>query len=52
MNLLEREATNQRAKDLKYKKLNKAFAKKKTPKEDNVSIYDSLDSNSSSISEA
>ena len=30
VNLLKREATYQRAKYLKYKKLNKAFTKKKT----------------------
>ena len=52
MNLLEREATNQRAKDLKYKKLNKAFAKKNTPKEQTVILDDTLDRNSSSISDA
>ena len=32
LNLLEREAAHQRANYLKHKKLNKYFAKKKTPK--------------------
>ena len=36
----------------KYEKLNKAFAKKKTSKEETVITYDTSDSNSSSISEA
>ena len=36
--ILEREASHQRAKYLKYKNLNKDFAKKKTPKEDNFII--------------
>ena len=31
VNLLEKQASHQRAKYLKYKKLNKAFSKKKTP---------------------
>ena len=42
LNLLEKEASHQRAKYLKNKKLNKAFSKKKIPKED-----ETLDSNSS-----
>ena len=52
LNLLERESAHQRAKYLKYKKLNKAFSKKKTPKEDTVNLDDTSDSNSSSSSEA
>ena len=52
MNLLEREPAHQRAKYLKYKKLNKAFAKKKTRKEETVIIYNTSDIDSSSISEA
>ena len=52
MNLLEKEAAHQRAKHLKYKKLKKSFAKKKTRKEDDVILYDTSDSDSSSISEA
>ena len=52
LNLLEREASHQRAKYPKYKKLNKAFAKKNTPKEETVIIYDTSDSNYSSSSEA
>ena len=48
---MEREATNQRSKYLNCKKLNKYFAKKKTPKEDTVIIDDTLDSDSSSSSE-
>ena len=51
LNLLEAEASHQRAKHLKYKKLNKYFAKKKTPKEETVIIDDTLDINSSSSSE-
>ena len=47
MNLLEREDAHQRAKYLKYNKPNKAFAKKKTPKEETVVLYDTSDSNSS-----
>ena len=46
MNLLENEAAHQRSKYLKYKNLNKPFAKKKT-----VIIDDTLDSYSSSSSE-
>ena len=47
MNILEKEASYQRAKYLKYKKLNKAFYKKKT----RVIIDDPSGSDSSSISE-
>ena len=50
VNLLEKEASHQRAKYLKYKKLNKAFAKKKNHKEETVILDDTLDSNSSSSS--
>ena len=52
MNILEREYAHQRAKYLKYKKLNKAFDKKETPKEQTVILYDTSDINSSSIIEA
>ena len=52
MNLLEKEAAHQRAKYLKYKKLNKAFSKKKTSKEETFIIDDTLDSESSSSNEA
>ena len=52
MKLLEREAAHQRAKYLKYKNPNKAFTKKKTPKEDTVIIDDTSDSESSSSIEA
>ena len=52
MNLLEREAAHQRAKYLKYKKLNKSFAKKKTRKEETVIIYYTSYINSSSSSKA
>ena len=52
MNLLEKEDSHQRAKYLKYKKLNKALAKKKTRKEDTVIIDDTSDSDSCSSSEA
>ena len=48
VNLLEKEASHQRDKYLKYKKLNKAFAKMNTP----VIIDDPLDSDSSSSSES
>ena len=51
LNLLEREAAHQRAKYLKYKKLNKAFSEKKTPKEETVILDDTSDSDSSSSSE-
>ena len=51
VNLLEKEAAHQRAKYLKYKKLNKSFAKKKTRKEETVIIDDTSDSKSSSSSE-
>ena len=44
MNLSEREAAHKRAKYLKYKKLNKAFAKKKTHKEETVILDDTSDS--------
>ena len=47
VNLLEKEASHQRAKYLKYKKLNKAFCKKKTL----VIINDPPESDSSSSSE-
>ena len=49
---LEKEASHQRVKYLKYKKLNKAFAKKKTRKEETFILDDNSDSNSSSSSEA
>ena len=49
INLLQAEAAHQRA---KYKKLNKAFSKKKISKEESVIIYYTSDRNSSSISEA
>ena len=52
VNLVERKPAHQRAKYLKYKKLNKAFSNKKNPKEETVIIYDTLDSDSSSSSEA
>ena len=52
LNLLEKEAAHQRAKYLKYKKLNKAFAKKKTCTEGTVILDDTSDSNSSLIREA
>ena len=47
VNLLEKEDSHQRAKYLKYKKLNKAFSTGKT----RVILDDPLESNSSSISE-
>ena len=40
MKLLEREAAHQRAKYLKYKKVNKMFAKNNNPKEDTVTLYE------------
>ena len=46
VNLLEKEASHQRAKYLKYKNLNKAFSKKKT----GVIQYDPSESDSSSSS--
>ena len=49
---MEKEAFHHRAKYLKYKKLNKAFAKKKTRKEDTFILNDTSGSNSSSSSEA
>ena len=52
MNLLERKDAYQRDKYLKIKNLNKPFAKKNTPKEDTVTLDDTLDSESSSRSEA
>ena len=52
VNLLEKEASHQRTKYLKYKKLNKAFAKKKTRKEENFILDDTWDSDSSSSSES
>ena len=52
LNLLEREAAHQKAKYLEYENLNKDFSKKKTPKEDNVILDDTSDSESSSSSEA
>ena len=52
VNISEMEASHQRAKYLKYKNRNKAFAKKKTSKEENAIIDDTLDSDYSlSISE-
>ena len=51
MNLLEKEAAHQRVKYLKYKNVNKTFAKKKTRKEETVILDDTSGSNSSSISE-
>ena len=48
MNLFESESVHQRAKYIIYKKLNKVFAKKKTPKEDTVILYDTSYSDSSS----
>ena len=48
LNILEKEASHQRAKYLKYRKLNKAFSKKKT----RVILDDPSESNSSSSSEA
>ena len=48
MNLLEKEASRQRAKYLKYKNLYKAFAKKKT----SVILDDPLGRDSSSSSES
>ena len=52
MNFLDIEAAQQRATYLKYKELNKAFAKKKTPKEEIAIIDDTLDIDSSSSSKA
>ena len=52
MKLLEKEASHQRAKYLKYKKLNKSFTKKNTRKEETVIIDDTSDSNLYSSSEA
>ena len=49
---MESEDDQQRAMYLKYKQLNKAFAKKKTPKEETIILDDTLDRNSSSSSEA
>ena len=46
---MQAEAAHQTA---KYKKLNIAFAKKKTSKEETVILYDTLGKNSSSSSEA
>ena len=48
MNLSEKEASHQKAKYLKYKKLNNAFSKKKT----RVILDDPSDSDSSSSSES
>ena len=48
VNLLEKEASHQRAKYLKYKKLNKAFSEKKT----RVILDEPSESDSSSSSEA
>ena len=48
INLLKAQADHQKSKN---KKLNKAFSKKKTSKEENVILDDTLDSNYSSISE-
>ena len=47
--LLQAESAHQRT---KYKKLNKDFAKKKTSKEETIILDDTLERNSSSISEA
>ena len=52
VNLLEREAAHQRAKYLKYKNLNKYFAKKKTRKEETAILDNTSDSDSLSIIEA
>ena len=52
VNLLEKEAAHQRAKYLRYKNLKKAFAKKKTLKEETVILDDTSDSDYSSSSEA
>ena len=52
LNILEREVAHQRAKYLKYKKLNKVFSKNKTPKNETVILDDTSDSNYSSISQA
>ena len=52
MNILEKEASHERAKYLNYKKLNKAFAKKNTRKEETDILDDTSDSDSSSSSEA
>ena len=52
MNLFGKEASYQRAKYLKYKKLKEAFAKKNTCKEENFIIDDTSDRKSSSSSEA
>ena len=52
MNLLEREAAHQRAKYIKYKNLNKLFAKKKTRKEETFILDDTSNGNSTSSSEA
>ena len=49
---MEKEAAQQRANYLNYKKLNKYLAKKNTRKEDNVILDDTSDSDSSSSSEA
>ena len=49
---MDREAAHQTAKYLKYKKLNKALSKKKTPKEETIILDDTLDINSSSSSES
>ena len=47
LNILQAEDAHQKS---KYEKLNKAFTKKNTPKEETVILDDTLDSNSSSIS--
>ena len=52
MNLLEKEAAHQRAKYLKYNNPDKAFAKKKTRKEDTFILDDTSDRSSLSISGA
>ena len=51
MNLLKKEAAHQWANYLKYKKLNKSFAKKNTRKEETAIIDDTSDSDFSSSSE-
>ena len=46
MNILEIEPAHQRAKYLKYKEINKAFAKNKNPKEETVILDDTSNSES------
>ena len=47
---MEREADHQRAKYLKYRKPNKSFTKKKTPKEETLILDDTSDSDYSTSS--